>query len=58
MSDSNRLMLISPSQLRKTPAFARAQAIANVQDAPQHVVCVRSCTAVCWRSILDSLGDK
>jgi len=38
MSDSDRLMLIAPSQLKKTPAFARAQALAKAQDLPLHIV--------------------
>jgi universal stress protein E len=38
MSDADRLMLIAPSILKKTPAFARAQALAKAQDAPLHIV--------------------
>lgn len=38
MSDLDRLMLIAPSILKKTPAFSRAQALAKAQDAPLHIV--------------------
>lgn len=30
-------MLIAPPQLKKTPAFARAQALAKAQDLPLHI---------------------
>lgn len=38
MSDSDRLLLIAPSLMKKTPAFARAQALAKAQEAPLHIV--------------------
>jgi hypothetical protein len=31
-------MLIAPPQLKKTPAFARAQALSKAQDLPLHIV--------------------